>query len=100
VVGLALCIAARLRTFEGFSNLANLVALPLFFLSGSMYPLDDAPRWLAPLILANPITYTVDALRSVTLGVAQRPLVLDLAVISGFAACTVGAAIASFKRAY
>src|SRR4051812_7760019 len=43
VVSMALCIAARLRSFEGFSNLANLVALPLFFLSGSMYPVSDAP---------------------------------------------------------
>jgi ABC-2 type transport system permease protein len=100
VVALALCIAARLRTFEGFSNLANLVALPLFFLSGSMYPVDDAPAWLAPLILLNPITYTVDALRQVILGIGHHALTTDLAVIASFAALTVSAAVWSFKRAY
>jgi ABC-2 type transport system permease protein len=100
VVGLALCIAARLKTFEGFSNFANLVALPLFFLTGSMYPLDDAPVWLAPLIRLNPITYSVDALRQLVIGVGHHPLSLDIAVITGFAAVTVGAATVSFKRAY
>jgi ABC-2 type transport system permease protein len=53
VVGLALSIAARMRSFEGFSNFANLLALPLFFLSGSMYPLTEAPPWLTPLIYGN-----------------------------------------------
>jgi ABC-2 type transport system permease protein len=100
VVGLALCIAARLRTFEGFSNLANLVALPLFFLSGSMYPVQDAPPWLTPLIRANPITYAVDALRQVMIGVGGQPLSLDLAVVVGFAILTLGVAAQSFKRAY
>jgi ABC-2 type transport system permease protein len=100
VVGLALCIAARLRTFEGFSNFANLVALPLFFLSGSMYPVEDAPAWLAPFIRFNPITYAVDALRQVLIGVGHHSLGLDVLVICAFAAVTIGAAGASFKRAY
>jgi len=100
VVGLALCIAARLKTFEGFSNLANLVALPLFFLSGSMYPVDDAPPWLAALIRLNPITYAVDALRQVLIGVGHYGMGLDLLVVGGFALLTVGVAVASFKRAY
>lgn len=100
VVGLALCIAARLKTFEGFSNLANLVALPLFFLSGSMYPIDDAPSWLAPLIRLNPITYAVDALRQVLIGVGHHDMRHNLAVVIGFAMLTVGAATYSFKRAY
>jgi ABC-2 type transport system permease protein len=100
VVGLALSIAARMRSFEGFSNFANLLALPLFFLSGSMYPLDDAPPWLSPLIYLNPITYVVDALRAIALDVSAFPFALDLAVIGGFAALTSLLATLSFKRAY
>lgn len=100
VVGLALCLAARMRTFEGFSNFANLLALPLFFLSGSMYPIDDAPPWLTPLIRLNPITYAVDALRQVLIGVGHQTLSFDLAVLCAFTACTVCVAAYSFKRAY
>jgi ABC-2 type transport system permease protein len=100
VVGLALNIAARMRSFEGFSNFANLLALPLFFLSGSMYPLTDAPAWLAPLIRLNPMTYAVDALRTVALGSGTFPLSLDLAMVAGFTVLTSFLATLSFKRAY
>lgn len=100
VVGLALNIAARLRSFEGFSNFANLLALPLFFLSGSMYPLTDAPVWLSPLIRINPMTYAVDAMRIVALGSGSFPLALDLAVVAVFAVLTTLCATLSFKRAY
>jgi ABC-2 type transport system permease protein len=100
VVGLALNIASRMRSFEGFSNFANLLALPMFFLSGSMYPLDDAPAWLAPIIHANPMTYAVDALRTVALGVSNFPLALDVAVVAAFSVSMTVFAALSFKRAY
>jgi len=99
VVALALAIAGRMRSFEGFSNFANLVALPLFFLSGAMYPIENAPTWLRPVVMINPMTYAVDAMRQVLLGVAHHALSTDLAVMAGFAIVTVLAATASFKRA-
>ena len=100
VVGLALSIAARMRSFEGFSNFANLVALPLFFLSGSMYPVRDAPGWLVPLIHVNPMTYAVDAIRTVTIEVGTFSLGLDLAVLASFTLLMTLVATLSFKRAY
>jgi ABC-2 type transport system permease protein len=100
VVGMALVIAARLKTFEGFSNLANLVALPLFFLSGSMYPIDDAPSWLLPIIRLNPMTYAVDAMRGLAIDVAHHSLLFDVCVVGGFALAMMGLATLSFRRAY
>lgn len=100
VVALALAIASRMRSFEGFSNFANLLALPLFFLSGSMYPVRDAPAWLAPLIHINPMTYTVDAMRGVALGVGAFPLGQDLLVVAAFSLSTALIATWSFRRAY
>ena len=100
VVAMALVIAARLKTFEGFSNLANLVALPLFFLSGSMYPIDDAPGWLALLIRLNPMTYAVDAMRGLAIGVSHHTLLFDVSVVGGFALVMIGLATLSFRRAY
>jgi ABC-2 type transport system permease protein len=97
-VSMALCIAARLETFEGFSNLANLVALPLFFLSGSMYPVKDAPAWLAPLIRLNPFTHAVEALRQVLVGVGHEPLALALGIVCAFSASMLVAAVWSFRR--
>lgn len=100
VVALALSIAAHMRSFEGFSNFANLLALPLFFLSGSMYPLADAPAWLAPIVRANPMTYAVDGLRTLALGIGSFSLALDLAVVCGFTLAMALTALLSFKRAY
>ncbi len=98
VVGIALCIAARMRSLEGFGNLANLVALPLFFLSGSMYPLENAPHWLAPAIALNPVTYAVDAMRGVAIGVHAHAIELDLMVLAAFALATGVCAVALFRR--
>ncbi|MCC7539411.1 MAG: ABC transporter permease [Deltaproteobacteria bacterium] len=97
VVALGLCIASRMRTFEGFGALANFVVLPLFFLSGSMYPLRDVPPYLAPLVTANPITYAVDAMRGVTLGRSVHSVAVDVAVLVAFAAATTGGAVALFR---
>jgi len=99
VVALALAIAGQMRSFEGFSNFANLLALPLFFLSGAMYPIENAPSWLRPVVMINPMTYAVDAMRQVMLGVARHALSTDLAVLVGFALLAGAAATLSFKRA-
>lgn len=98
VVGLALCMAARMRTLEGFGNVANFVALPLFFLSGSMYPLEHVPGWLLPVVAVNPITYAVDAMRQVAVGTEGHALALDLGVLAGFAALTAALATLLFRR--
>lgn len=100
VVALALSIATRMRSFEGFSNFANLLALPLFFTSGSMYPVGDAPRLLMPLVYSNPMTYAVDALRQVALGQGSFSLAQDLAMVGLFALLMGALATLSFKRAY
>ena len=100
VVAMALCIAARMRSFEGFSNFANLVALPLFFTSGSMYPVHDAPAFLVPLVYGNPMTYAVDALRTIALGHGSFSLARDLSIVGLFALVMGALATLSFKRAY
>lgn len=97
VVALGLCIASRMRTFEGFGALTNFVVLPLFFLSGSMYPLAHVPPYLAPFVAVNPVTYAVDAMRAVTLGASTYSVALDVAVLCVFALATTGGAVALFR---
>lgn len=98
VVGVGLAIAAFLDSFEGFSNLTNFVALPLFFLSGSMYPVDQVPGWLSPAVQLNPMTYAVDAMRQLAVGVAHKPLSVDLAVLAGFCAVATSLSTLAFRR--
>ena len=62
--GFALLIATRVRTMQGFHLIMNLALFPLFFLSGSFFPLDDLPTWLRIFGWINPLTYPVDLIQT------------------------------------
>jgi len=76
--GIGILIATKMRTIEGFQLIVNLITTPLLFLSGIFYPINAAPIWLQPIILANPLTYGVDAARWLLVGVGTFDLVTDL----------------------
>jgi len=80
VNALGIVVAARMKSFEGFGSIVNFVIQPIFFLSGALYPIDGLPRALRAIVLLNPMSYVVDAVRGLCLGVHHFPLVLDVAV--------------------
>lgn len=89
---LGIAIAARMQTMESFQFVMNVLTLPMFFLSGSLYPLRGLPSWLALLTRMDPLTYGVDALRNVFFAssaalrlLVQNPLETDLIVLTGLA---------------
>jgi ABC-2 type transport system permease protein len=61
--GLGLLIASRMNSMQGFQVVMNFLIMPLFFLSGALYPLKGMPQWLEDLMRVDPLTYGVDALR-------------------------------------
>jgi ABC-2 type transport system permease protein len=63
LTSMAVVIAARIRSMQSFMALVQMVLMPLFFLSGALYPLRGLPPWLAVLTRLDPLTYAVDALR-------------------------------------
>jgi ABC-2 type transport system permease protein len=65
VTSLGVAIAARMRSMQGFQMLMNFLVMPLYFLSGAMFPLGSAPAWMQPFMRVDPLTYGVDALRNV-----------------------------------
>lgn len=56
-------IASRTQTMQAFFVIQNFVMLPLFFLSGAVYPLNTVPNWLRVVAVLDPATYAVDAIR-------------------------------------
>jgi ABC-2 type transport system permease protein len=109
LTSLGIVIANRLRSFEGFGVFSNLIILPLYFLSSSIFPLDPAltrsqtvlayPEWLVILVEWNPMTYAVDTLRGVFIGFNQfdprlGPLILVVMCVVFFAV-----ALRDFRRA-
>ena len=81
---LGVATAARFRSTTVFPIISNAVLLPMFFLSGALYPLDRAPIWLRLLAHADPVAYAVDLMRGAVLGHTVYPPLLSIAVLVGF----------------
>jgi ABC-2 type transport system permease protein len=99
MTALGVVIATRMQTFEGFGVISNFVVLPLYFLSGGVFPIDHLPTWMAALVRVNPVTYAVDLMRASLGQHAVFAPALDLAVVVGFGALMLVLAFALFKRA-
>src|SRR5580698_5631398 len=56
-------MAARIKQFQAFMALTQMLVLPLFFLSGALYPLNGLPAWLSVLTRIDPLTYIVGPMR-------------------------------------
>jgi len=65
IASFGMVLAARLRSTEGFQVVMNLVMMPLFLLSGALFPLTDIPGWMEILSRINPVSYSIDLLRQV-----------------------------------
>jgi ABC-2 type transport system permease protein len=74
LVSIGLTIASRMESLESFGVIQTFVNLPLFFLSGALFPLTHVPEWLRWVSILDPVTYGVDALRITILKGAWTPL--------------------------
>jgi ABC-2 type transport system permease protein len=79
----SLIIACLVKTRERFMGIGQLLTMPLFFASNAIYPVAMMPGWLQAIALGNPLTYEVDALRTLMLagGVSSYGLGIDFAVL-------------------
>ena len=110
-------MAARIKQIQAFMALTQLFVLPLFFLSGALYPLNGLPAWLTVLTRIDPLTYIVDPMRSAVfahLSVSPLavhalspgitwfgwvvPLGLSLAIVAFMGAAMLAIAIAEFRK--
>src|SRR5262249_11608924 len=98
LTSLGVVIASKMTSFEGFGTISNFVVMAMYFLSGAIYPTNSAPDWIKPLIVVNPLSYGVDALRHVTIGVGSFPILFDVGFLMAFAAVMVFIALPLFNR--
>jgi ABC-2 type transport system permease protein len=78
---LGTAIASVLSDFQGFQLVMNFLVMPLFFLSGALFPLDNLPSVLAVIVKINPLSYGVDGLRGALIGQAHFGMGLDTLVL-------------------
>ena len=109
-------VASRMEQVESFQVVMQLFVLPMFFLSGAVFPLGNLPRWLEVLTRLDPLTYAVDAIRRavfghlgasfgssafsrpLTWGHWQLPVGVELAIVAAVGLVMIGGAIAQFSR--
>lgn len=79
-VGTAL--ASILEDMQGFQLIMNFLVMPTFFLSGALFPLNGLPSVMKIVVKLDPMTYGVDAVRGLLIGVSNFGLGIDLAVLA------------------
>ena len=90
LVSVGLTIAGLMGSLESFGAVQSFINLPLFFLSGALFPLTGPgiPEWLQIATKVNPLSYGVDALRTIILGEAWQfqlqPLYVNLGIVAVF----------------
>jgi ABC-2 type transport system permease protein len=110
-------MAARITQMQAFMALTQMLVMPLFFLSGALYPLNGLPAWLTVLTRFDPLTYIVSPMRhavfshlavspaaaaflapNVTWAGWQVPVGLSLGMVAVMGAALLGIAIAEFQK--
>jgi ABC-2 type transport system permease protein len=110
-------MAARITQFQAFMALTQMLVLPLFFLSGALYPLTGLPAWLSFLTRIDPLTYVVgpmrhavfihlglpaDAMQALSPGITWAgwvvPIGLSLGIVAVMGLVMMGVAIVTFSK--
>lgn len=81
---LGIAIASRMEDMHGFQLIMNFLIMPIFFSSGALFPLTNAPAVLKTIAYANPLTYGVEGIRYGLFGVSAINPLISLAVLTGF----------------
>jgi ABC-2 type transport system permease protein len=88
-VSVGLALASKIEDPVAFPVVINFLILPLFFLSGALFPISMAPDWMRTVAHANPLTYGVDGLRGAILGTSDFSILADFGVLLAFSAAMI-----------
>jgi ABC-2 type transport system permease protein len=110
-------IAARMAQVETFQVVMNFFVLPMFFLSGAVFPLNRLPQWLSWLTKLDPLSYAIDPMRravfdsvhvppglahtlnpGMTWGGSRLHVGVELAIVAFLGVAMLGAAVVQFSR--
>lgn len=95
---LGVAVAARFKSVTVFPVISNALILPMFFMSGAMYPLAMAPRWMQIAAHLDPVAYGVDLMRGALLGKYYFAPLLSLGVLAVFVVVLAWLAVRVFEK--
>ncbi len=98
-VSIGLLVAAVINNMESYGLIVNFLNMPLFFLSGAVFPITSAtPLWMRAISAVDPLRYGVDGMRAALLGIGANSIYLDMGIMLVLTAAFVIVADWAFKR--
>jgi len=111
---MGVAIASRMRSMQGFQMVMNFLMMPMFFLSGALFPLSGLPGWMTFLTRIDPAAYGIDPLRrtllegagmppqmldrmSITIGGNVIPVIAEAGILLAFGIVVLGIAVRNFR---
>ena len=91
-------VASLLNDMQGFQLIVNFLVMPLFFLSGSLFPLQGLPTALAIVARIDPLSYGIDALRTLLINTSHYGLVVDIVALGAITLLFLGLGSYFFKK--
>jgi ABC-2 type transport system permease protein len=91
-------IASLLDDMQGFQLIMNFLVMPLFFLSGALFPLQGLPPALAVIARLDPLSYGIDALRVLLINNGHYGLGMDVLVLGSITLLFMGLGSYFFKK--
>ena len=102
LTALGFALAWRMESAQAFHAIVNLFLIPLWLLSGALFPVNGASGWIRWVMRVNPLTYGLDALRTAlfpaTATMNQFSVGVSLAILAIFTAAIFGAAFFMVNR--
>lgn len=104
VCNIGILIATFYESFESFSMIMNFIVMPMFFLSGAMYPINNLPDILKTLAKANPLSYGIDGMKNIIFpesayrGISDFSISFDIVIILFLSAVLIMLSTYVFKK--
>ena len=95
---LGIAVASFVRDMQGFQLVMNFVVMPMFFLSGALFPLTNIPLLLRALASIDPLSYGVDGMRGLLIDASRFDLAMDVMVLLGIATIFLGVGSHRFAK--
>ncbi len=98
MVSFSSAVGAMVNDMPSFMAMTNFLVVPLFFLSGSMFPLDNIPGVMKVIASVNPLSYAIDAMRTTLINQSHFGLKIDFVVMIGTMLLLLALSVYKFKR--
>ncbi len=95
---LGIAIGSKLQNMQGFQLIMNFLVMPIFFLSGALFPLAGLPLGMVLATRIDPLTYGIDGLRGAFIGASHFSVTTNAAILGCVAAVFIGLGARAFSK--